>query len=59
MEFRVAGACGSPESEAVLLYLTSGGWMKAVPEKISGSAAGVYFRARVPQSTHYVIALKE
>ena len=58
MEFRLTGDCYAPKAEAELLYLTSGGWQKAVPEKISESETGVYFRAQVPQSTHYVLGTR-
>ena len=59
MEFRVAGACRAVQAEPVLLYLTSGGWQTAASEKISESETAVYFRSQVPQSTHYVIAVKQ
>ena len=59
MEFRLTGACGAAAGEPALLYLTAVGWAKAVPEKISAEGEVPLFRATVPQSTHYVIAVKE
>lgn len=59
MEFRPAGPCAGSAGGAVMLYLTGGGWVPAAPEKISADGEPPLYRVSVPQSTHYVIAVKE
>lgn len=59
MEFRPAGNCEGAAGGAVMLFLTEGGWASASPEKISADGELPLYRVKIPQSTHYVIAVKE
>jgi len=59
MEFRLAGPCAGSAGSAVMLYLSEGGWVSVSPEKISAEAEPPLYRVAVPQSTHYVAAVKE
>ncbi|MBI4350416.1 MAG: PorV/PorQ family protein [Elusimicrobia bacterium] len=59
MEFRPAGPCAGAAGGAVMLYLTVGGWVAAAPEKISAEGEPPLYRVTVPQSTHYVIGIKD
>jgi len=59
MEFRLVGPCAGSAGSAVMLYLSEGGWVSVFPEKISAEGEPPLFWVTVPQSTHYVIAVKE
>lgn len=59
LEFILGGECAGLEAEPELLYLTQGGWVKAAGERVSVPGEDPRFRAAVPQSTHYVIAVRK
>lgn len=59
VEFRPVGACEGSTGWAAIFFLTEGGWAASSPERISAEGEPPLYRAAVPQSTHYVIAVKE
>lgn len=59
MEFVLSGGCAGLEAEPELLCLAQGGWTEVPGERISAPGEAPRFRAEVPQSTHYVIAVRK
>ncbi|MHB0995337.1 MAG: PorV/PorQ family protein [Elusimicrobiales bacterium] len=58
VEFVLEGDCSGQEAGPELLYLAAGGWVAAAAEKLPEAGGERRYKAAVPPSSHYVIAVK-